>query len=101
MSDQLSTALRLANESLTLAIGNFGTTLRHYAEAAAITVNRVGTMLGSIMEAYRDEQRIKAVATPRQWYLYQNGSPKVSKKWRNALLRKARIAEKRNGGHRP
>ena len=100
MSDQLSTALRLANESLTLAMGSLGTALQHYAEAAAITAIRVGTMLGSIVEAYRVEQRIKAVATPRQWYLYQNGSPKVSKKWRNALLRKARIAEKRKGGRR-
>lgn len=101
MNDQFSTALSLANENLALAMNNLGTAFQHYAEAAVIIINRVGTMLGSILEAYReDERRIKAVATPRQWYLYQNRSPKVRKKWRNALLRKARIAEKRNGGHR-
>ena len=100
MNDQISTALKLANESLTIAIGNFGTSIRHYADAAALTLIRVGTILGSFIDAYRDEQRIKAVATPRQWHLYKNGSPRVSKKWRNALLRKARIAEKRNGGRR-
>ncbi len=100
MSDQFSTALSLANENLALAMNNLGTTFQHYAEAAVIIINRVGTMLGSILEAYRDERRIKAVATPRQWHLYQNGSPKVRKKRRNALLRKARIAEKRNGGRR-
>lgn len=100
-NDQLSTVLNMANESMILAIGNLSETLRHYADAITIIVKRIGSMYSLIVECYLEQQQLKAVATPRQWHLYQNGSPRVHKKWRNALRRRARIAEKRKEGRNP
>lgn len=100
MNDQLNKALEAARESVVLACGNLGEAFQRYAEAAAITTYRIGAIFGSFIEQQMLERRIKTVATPRQWHLYRYGPPKVSKKWRNALLRKVRIAEKRKGGRR-
>jgi len=101
MNDQLHKAIEVARESVVHTLGNLGEAFQRYAETAAVTALRIGAMFGSFIEQQTLERRIKTVATPRQWHLYRYGPPSVSKKWRNALLRKMRITEKRKGGRRP
>lgn len=98
MDDKISTALSLGNESLIRSANCLGEAFGHFAEAATLAIRQFGEAIRSLMDSYQEQQTIKAIATPRQYYLYLNGSPRVRKKWRNALLRKARIAAKRKGG---
>lgn len=43
------------------------------------------------------DEIIRSVATPRQWHLYKHGRPRVRKKWKNQLLKKAIKAQKGGG----
>lgn len=98
MDDKIATALSMANESLMHSANHLGEAFRHFAEAATLAFRQVGEAICSFVDSYQEQQAIKEIATPRQYHLYLNGSPRVRKKWRNALLRKARIAAKRKGG---
>lgn len=70
-----------------------------FGQVAAVNAAEVASALQQVFRAIKEYEMEKPklweVATPRQWYLYINGSPRASKKWHNALRRKARIAEKR------
>lgn len=66
------------------------------AEAAATTAEAISNAFSALGSFMLDEH-LRGYATDRQWHLLNHGSPKTRKKWRNALLRKARIAEKRKG----
>lgn len=47
------------------------------------------------IEYFQETGQLLAVASDRQRWLLLHGRPKVRKKWRNALRRKIRIAEKK------
>lgn len=64
------------------------------AEAAATATEAISSAFSAFGSFMLDEHLIK-YATDRQWHLLNHGSPKVRKKWENALLCRARIAEKR------
>lgn len=66
------------------------------AEAIGVTFYQLSDALFEIYYGQMAEyQKLRAVATNRQWHLYTHGPVKVSKKWYNALCRKAKVAEKR------
>ena len=69
--------------------------ITYLATAATIVVTRSVETLSASLEDFSDFMNLRLYATDRQWHLMNHGSPKVRKKWRNALRRKARIAEKR------
>lgn len=56
----------------------------------AITYAQPGTSLVELAE-----QQYRMVATPRQWYLYKRGKPRVRKKWEAAFCRKYDLRAKR------
>lgn len=62
---------------------------------AATTATEAITNAFSALGCFALGDTLRRYATPRQWYLLNHGSPKVRKKWKNALLRKARVAGKR------
>ncbi len=95
MESELSTALAEAVSHATVAIEEMAAAWVSAARAAALTVEAVGKAFSQIVPALAEARQLQAVATPRQWYLMNYGSPRVRKKWRNALRRKARIAGKR------
>lgn len=80
----------IASSRLSFAFNCIGCTSAQAAESFRMAFAALAEY-----EPLWDDTVIKAVATPRQWHLYTKGKPRVSKKWENALLRKARIAEKR------
>lgn len=69
--------------------------LTKMAEAATSTaeaISKAFSYFGSFMLG----ESLRRYATDRQWYLMNHHkSPRVRKKWRNALLRRARIEGKR------
>lgn len=64
------------------------------AKAAAATAEAVSKAF-SVFGSFMIDESLRRYATDRQWYLMNHGSPRIRKKWRNALLRKARIEGKR------
>ena len=82
-----------AVQHATVAIEELTAALTALAKAAVSIATEV---LIDAVPFFFEERELRAVATDRQWHLMNHGSPKVRKKWRNALRRKARIAEKRH-----
>ncbi len=82
-----------AVQHATVAIKELTATITALAKAAVSIATEV---LIDAVPFFFEERELRAVATDRQWHLMNHGSPKVRKKWRNALRRKARIAEKRH-----
>ncbi len=99
-TDEISRHMALAAEAASRAVSSLGEALGHFARAANEVIGGYAQIVGPFLAQWQEDRELREVATPRQWRLYQNGSPKVSKKWRNALRRKKRIAEKRKGGKR-
>lgn len=64
------------------------------AKAAAVTAEAVSKAF-SVFGSFMIDESLRRYATDRQWHLMNHGSPRVRKKWRNALLRKASIEGKR------
>lgn len=69
--------------------------------------NSLRTVVDAIVDTFRnvvdvsrnawtkcEDEIIRSVATPRQWHLYKHGRPRVRKKWRNQLLKKAIKAQR-------
>lgn len=70
--------------------------LRPVVDAIVDTFRNIVDVFRNAWPEYEDEI-IRSVATPRQWYLYKHGRPRVRKKWGNQLLKKA-IKAQRGGG---
>ena len=70
--------------------------LTKMAEAAATTAEAIGKAF-SCFGSFMLDEHLRGYATDRQWYLMNHGRPRIRKKWRNALLRRARIEGKRCG----
>lgn len=89
-----------AAQQLTDALVAFGKALadclRPVVDAIVDTFRNIVDVFRNAWPEYEDEI-IRSVATPRQWHLYKNGRPRVRKKWRNQLLKKA-IKAQRGGG---
>lgn len=89
-----------AAQQLTDALVAFGKTLadclRPVVDAIVDTSRNIVDVFRNAWPEYEDEI-IRSVATPRQWHLYKHGRPRVRKKWRNQLLKKA-IKTQRGGG---
>jgi len=64
------------------------------AKAATVTAEAVSKAF-SVFGSFMIDESLRRYATDRQWHLMNHGSPRVRKKWRNALLRKASIEGKR------
>lgn len=95
ISDTAARAISEAARHATMAIEEICAAFAKVAEAASITARQLVDAWDGIADALQESVELRAVATDRQWHLMNYGSPKVRKKWRNALRRKARIARKR------
>lgn len=73
-----------------------GETITQIAELSAVPEVDAVDVIRNAWPEYEDEI-IHSVATPRQWHLYKHGRPRVRKKWRNQLLKKAIKAQKGGG----
>ncbi len=94
--------LERINENLAMAVHHAAIAVEEAAaaftalgKAAGIAIDIGAKYIAEVSAALFGTQDLRPVATSRQWYLLNHGSPKVRKKWRNALRRKLRIAEKR------
>lgn len=70
--------------------------LRPVVDAIVDTFRNIVDVIRNAWPEYEDEI-IHSVGTPRQWHLYKHGRPRVRKKWRNQLLKKAIKAQKGGG----
>ena len=86
-----------AVQQLTDALVAFGKALtdsmRPVVDAIVDTFRNIVDVFRNAWPEYEDEI-IHSVATPRQWHLYKHGRPRVRKKWRNQLLKKAIKAQR-------
>lgn len=86
-----------AAQQLTDALVAFGKALtdclRPVVDAIVDTFRNIVDVFRNAWPEYEDEI-IRSVATPRQWHLYKHGRPRVRKKWRNQLLKKAIKAQR-------
>lgn len=86
----------MASENIFCAVSHLSATFQHIAEAASICIRQVGKAFATCADDYHEELMIAAVASPLQYHLYLNGSPRVRKKWKNALVRKYSTSRRRN-----
>lgn len=84
--DAVDGTMAAAAQQLNDAIVAFG-------KALADTFRNIVDVIRNAWPEYEDEI-IHSVGTPRQWHLYKHGRPRVRKKWRNQLLKKAIKAQK-------
>ena len=70
--------------------------LKPVVDAIVDTFRNIVDVFRNAWPEYEDEI-IRSVATPRQWHLYKHGRPRVRKKWKNQLLKKAIKAQKGGG----
>lgn len=98
--DAMDGTMAEAAQQLTDALVAFGKALadclRPVVDAIVDTFRNIVDVFQNAWPEYEDEI-IRSVATPRQWHLYKHGRPRVRKKWRNQLLKKA-IKTQRGGG---
>lgn len=99
-ADAMDGTMAEAAQLLTDALVAFGKALadclRPVVDAIVDTFRNIVDVFRNAWPEYEDEI-IRNVATPRQWHLYKHGRPRVRKKWRNQLLKKA-IKAQRGGG---
>ncbi len=99
-SNAIDGTMAEAVQQLTDAIMAFGKAL---AESLRLVVDAIVDTFKNIVDVFRNawseykDESIRSVATPRQWHLYKHGRPRVRKKWRKQLLKKA-IKVQRGGG---
>ena len=93
-------AMAAAVQQLNDAFADFGNALADYlrpvVDAIVDTFRNIVDVFRNAWPEYEDEI-IRSVATPRQWHLYKHGRPRVRKKWKNQLLKKAIKAQKGGG----
>lgn len=70
--------------------------LKPVVDAIVDTFRNIVDVFRNAWPEYEDEI-IHSVATPRQWHLYKHGRPRVRKKWKTQLLKKAIKAQKGGG----
>lgn len=95
MDDEIAALIADAVHHATIAVEEAAAAFNALAKAAGIAVNEVAKQLAAVTSVLFGTPDLRPVATGRQWYLLNHGSPKVRKKWKHALQRKLRIAEKR------
>lgn len=95
--DAMDGTMAEAAQQLTDALAAFGKALtdclRPVVDAIVDTFRNIVDVFRNAWPEYEDEI-IRSVATPRQWHLYKHGRPRVRKKWRNQLLKKAIKAQR-------
>lgn len=98
--DAMDGTMAEAAQQLTDALVTFGKALtdclRPVVDAIVDTFRNIVDVFRNAWPEYEDEI-IRSVATPKQWHLYKHGRPRVRKKWRNQLLKKATKVQ-RGGG---
>lgn len=98
--DAVDGTMAAAAQQLNDAIVAFGKaladSLRPVVDAIVDTFRNIVDVIRNAWPEYEDEI-IHSVGTPRQWHLYKHGRPRVRKKWRNQLLKKAIKAQKGGG----
>ena len=98
--DAMDDTMTEAAQQLTDALVAFGKALadclRPVVDAIVDTFRNIVDVFWNAWPEYEDEI-IRSVATPRQWHLYKHGRPRVRKKWKNQLLKKAIKAQKGGG----
>lgn len=92
----MAAAVQQLNDALVAFGKALADSLRPVVDAIVDTFRNIVDVFRNTWPEYEDEI-IRSVATPRQWYLYKHGRPRVRKKWRNQLLKKA-IKAQRGGG---
>jgi hypothetical protein len=92
--EELSARIEKGMAHITSAFEEFGMAVCEFARAAEIFIGPLVESLNLCADGI-EKIEILSVATPRQRYLCDHGSPRVRKKWKNALRRKARISRKR------
>lgn len=96
MDGTMAEAVQQLNDAFVAFGKALADALRPVVDAIVDTFRNIVDIFQNVWPEYEDEI-IRSVATPRQWYLYKHGRPRVRKKWRNQLLKKA-IKEQRGGG---
>ena len=90
--DAVDGTIAAAAQQLNDALVAFGKaladSLRPVVDAIVDTFRNIVDVFRNAWPEYEDEI-IRSVATPRQWHLYKHGRPRVRKKWKNQLLKKA------------
>lgn len=68
--------------------------LTKIGESASVAAEAISKAFSAIA-AFAVTESLKNYATDRQWHLLCHGSPRVRKKWQNALIRRMRLQQKR------
>lgn len=98
--DVMDGTMAAAAQQLNEAIAALGKAL---ADALRPVVDAIVDTFRNVVEAIRnvwpecEDEIIRSVATPKQYHLYKYGRPRVRKKWRNQLLKKA-VKKMKGGG---
>ena len=96
MDGTMAAAAQQLNDALVAFGKALADSLRPVVDAIVDTFRNIVDVFRNTWPEYEDEI-IRSVATPSQWYLYKHGRPRCRKKWRNQLLKKA-IKAQRGGG---
>ena len=98
--DAMDGTMAAAAQQLNDALIAFGKAL---ADSLRPVVNAIVDTFRNIVDVFRntrpeyEDEIIRSVATPKQYHLYKYGRPRVRKKWKNQLLKKAIKAQKGGG----
>lgn len=96
MDGTMAAAVQQLNDAFTDSGKALADYLRPVVDAIVDTFRNIVDVFRNAWPEYEDEI-IRSVATPRQWHLYKHGRPRVRKKWKNQLLKKAIKAQKGGG----
>ena len=92
----MAAAAQQLNDALVAFGKALADSLRPVVDAIVDTFRNIVDVFRNAWPEYEDEI-IRSVATPRQRHLYKHGRPRVRKKWKNQLLKKAIKAQKGGG----
>ena len=96
MDGTMAAAVQQLNDAFVAFGKAFADSLKPVVDAIVDTFRNIVDVFRNAWPEYEDEI-IRSVATPRQWHLYKHGRPRVRKKWKNQLLKKAIKAQKGGG----
>lgn len=96
--------MKISSDDLAAVIDPLCEALVKVGESAWTTAEAINKAFAAVMmfmasgsSVYEVQiARLRPIATDRQWHLLLRGSPRVRKKWLNALERKLQIRAKRN-----
>ena len=96
MDGTMAAAVQQLNDAFTDFGKALADSLRPVVDAIVDTFRNIVDVFQNAWPEYEDEI-IRSVATPKQYHLYKYGRPRVRKKWKNQLLKKAIKAQKGGG----